>query len=89
MEEAAGSIIPTIFGPLESLLAAFGLNSPIKRFLFTAATGTAIEFMVKPSYAFSGGTMRTPIYFDNSPGNTYTPVGLFPSIVGFVFAMFV
>lgn len=89
MAEEAVSIVQTIFTPLESLLSAIGMNTPLKRFLFALLTGSGLEYYVKPGYAFSGGTLRTPIYIDNSPGNTYTPLGLIPAVIGLSFAMFV
>ena len=88
-EEIAKSTVQTIFEPLEGLLAGLGLNTPVKRFLFVLLSGGAVEYYIKPSYAFTNGVIRTPIYLDNKPGNTYTPFGMIPALLGLSFAMFV
>jgi len=88
-EEAVKSTVQTIFEPLEGLLSGLGLNTPLKRFGFGLVSGMGLEYYLKPGYAFTNGVIRTPIYLDNKPGNTYTPFGMIPAIVGISFAMFV
>ena len=82
--------IAAILGPAESLLSSIGLRTPMKRFFFTALSGTAGEFLVKPSYAFtSDGTARKPIMLTRKQGDTYIPAGLLPVILGLLMALFV
>lgn len=83
------SFILRIFSPLESVLGAVGMNSPLKRFLMVFSSGFAAEYYFKPSYAFAGDLPKKPIYLDNSPGNTYTPLGFFPLIGGIIVALFI
>lgn len=85
----ATSIVPKIFSPLESILASIGLNTPVYRFLFTLLSGLAAELYIKPSYAFNGSIPKTPIYLENKPGNTYTPLGFFPALAGIIMFLFV
>lgn len=87
--EAVKSTVQTIFEPLEGLLGGLGLNTPLKRFLFGGLAGLSAEYYFKPGYAFTNGVMRTPIYLDNKPGNTYTPFGMIPALIGLSFAVFV
>lgn len=84
------ALIPTFFEPLEMILGNAGLNSPLRRFLFASLLGTSIEFYLKPSYAFKpSGEMIPPVFLDNSPGSTYTPIGLFPVLTGLLLALYI
>lgn len=82
--------LTSIIGPIENVLISIGLNSPLKRFFFTTLSGSAMEFMFKPSYAFTGdGSMKRPIYITRNKGDTYTPAGLIPGILGLLFSLFI
>ena len=89
-DSGVSSVIPTIFGPVEGVLGAIGLNTPMRRLSFVVAVGTALEFYIKPGYAFdSKGNPKPPVFLDNSPGATYTPPGLFPLIAGTICALYI
>lgn len=75
--------------PLESVLGSLGLDQPWKRFVFTTAAGVMTEYYIKPSYAFEDNGNPKPVAFLNdSPGATYTFIGVFPALAGVITALY-
>lgn len=83
------SIIPKIFGPVETVLGFTGLSTPFRRFAVFTAIGTGIEYWLRPSYAYNDqGGMKRIAYLTDAAGATYTPPGFFPAILGLVSALY-
>lgn len=47
------SVVEWVWGGLQSLFGAFGLDSPLQRFLVIFIVGTGLEMGIQPSYAYS------------------------------------
>lgn len=63
---------------LQPIMGAFGMlggNTPGRRFAGTFAATSALEYAVKPSYAYDqSGNMRPNAWLDSdSPNSTYLP----------------
>lgn len=76
---------------IQGIFQSLGLDSPFARFLFVAAAATAVEFVVKPSYAFDADGQLRPWakpWGESEPGAVYTPVLFFPILLGLAAALF-
>lgn len=74
---------------LESSLLALGLYTSMRRFLFFFASGVVIEFIVKPTYAFTQDQiLRSWCVLNNNENCTWTPIGFFPAMAGLFAAFF-
>lgn len=66
----------------ERLLSSLGLGSFSTRFFVIFGAAAAVEYMLKPNYAFdSKGNARSLAMIDPSPGSTSIPILLFPLIL--------
>lgn len=77
--------------PVWNFLAALGMNTFLKRFVFGVLSVAILEYFFKPFWAFTEeGTLRPwAVLFPDEAGATYLPFMALPLVAGFVFTMFV
>lgn len=74
---------------IQRFFGLIGVNTPLKRLLATAASGTLGEFALKPRYAFDeNGRVRPWGLVAQEPGSTFMPVGFLPTLLGTIFMLF-
>lgn len=67
-----------------------GLTSPLSRFLFGIVTTSGLIFMIKPSFAFKYGDVRTWNLFGKSrESGTWVPWWVPGTIIGGVLALYI
>jgi hypothetical protein len=76
---------------MENIFVWTGMNSPTKRFLYALLMSGGIEYLLKPSYAFtSDGEMRPWVAINGATINsTYVPAFMIPAVIGLMFSIFV
>lgn len=66
-----------------------GLTSPLTRCLFGIVVTSGVMIMVKPSFAFKNGEMRSWNLITKRQGGTWIPWWLPGLVVGGVFAIYI